>query len=142
MAFAAAAAAAGAAGTQLRGGDSVATKAIESSAAAAAKLVRAAAGQSAELLRSKFLPHVGSVFHMSEDGRSRRAVLSEVNDLNVATDNERQFSLIFTTTGGGTNQGLFGFTHSELGRMALFAVPGARTAAGQRFQVVVNRQRS
>jgi hypothetical protein len=114
----------------------------ESPAAAVASLLKAATGQAQELVRSTFKPHVGSTFHMSQDGRSRRAVLAEVNDLSAATDDERQFSLVFTTApGGGASQGLFGFNHSHVGTMALFAVPGARTATAQRYQVVVNRHR-
>lgn len=113
----------------------------ESPTAAVASLLKAATGQAQQLVRSTFKPHVGSTFHMSQDGRSRRAVLAEVNNLPGATDDERQFSLVFTAApGGGPSQGLFGFAHSHLGTMALFAVPGARTAAGQRYQVVVNRQ--
>ena len=113
----------------------------QSPGAALASLLKSASGQAKELVRSTFKPHVGSTFHMSQDGRSRRAVLAEVNDLAGTTDFERQFSLVFTTAPGGeTRQGLFGFTHSDLGPMALFAVPGARTAASQRYQVVVNRK--
>jgi hypothetical protein len=118
------------------------TSGSESPAAAVASLVKAATGQAQHLVRSTFKPLVGSTFHMSQDGRSKRAVLAEVNDLSVASDHERQFSLVFTTApGGGASQGMFGFTHSHVGPMALFAVPGARTAAGQRYEVIVNRHR-
>jgi hypothetical protein len=136
----AAAAAAAAAVTESLGGLGSHSSHSESPAAALGSLLKSATGQAHELVRSTFKPHVGSTFHMSQDGRSRRAVLAEVNDLAAATDDERQFSLVFTTApGGDARQGLFGFTHEHMGPMALLAVPGARSAAGQRYQVVVNR---
>ncbi len=102
---------------------------------------------SIHLTRATFAPHVGDTFHIHAFPPDTLPVtLIAVNELTaralppVASPQKESFSLVFRgPQAPQLEQGIYDFTHGEIGAFALFIVPIGATPDGIRYEAVFNR---
>lgn len=96
----------------------------------------------ARLVRSRFVPALGTTFRVSGGSVDLRLVLTEINDLSpvLRADDEDRFSLIFEAPlGRRALDGIRTLRNERIGVVDLFVSRVERPIGAQRYQAVINR---
>jgi hypothetical protein len=94
------------------------------------------------LRRSTFTPLLNQHFDMAGYAGSANVVLAAINDLqpvNVPNDEDRFALLFHASLSDDLDQGVYTFSNSSMGQVALLAVPVDMVEGNRHYEVVVNR---
>jgi hypothetical protein len=98
----------------------------------------------AHLRRATYLPHVGTMFRIRQQGmRPVDVKLTRVADLSPAqSGSEQAFSLLFIgpRRDGFAQDSHFAITHAVLGQVQLAVLPVGARRRGQYYEAIVNRR--
>jgi hypothetical protein len=90
------------------------------------------------LICENFERHISTIFTLTdEEGKTADLVLTEVTLLSASSDTAQraQFSLLFVSNDPAIRpQAIYSLSHADMGDMAIFLVPVARSETGVSYE--------